>query len=187
MENLQFPTHLVTGKYKTFHRIKLGFLYSQGGIWFLSIRVRRGPSRWVFRCLLSGTDARPSVFPGCARRKAGCCRREAPLTKIAQSCPALWQVQGTRHLKSGPLLRAAGEAPLCVASTGSSRDISNKKGKESLFHPRHQRALSWWVAVKALKKHHRGSFHCLWGIGVWQLGWDELEGASCSISSGHSG
>lgn len=152
MENLQFPTHLLTGKYKTFHCIKLGFLYSQGGIWFLSIRARRGPSRWVFRCLLSGTDARPSVFPGCAWRKAGCCRREAPLTEIAQICPALWQVQGTRYLKSGPLCGAAGEAPLCMASTGGSRDISNKKAKESLFHPRHQRALSWWVTVKALRK-----------------------------------
>ena len=38
-----------------------------------------------------------------------------------------------------------------MASTGGSRDISNKKCKESLFHPRHQRALSWWVTVKALK------------------------------------
>ena len=176
MENLPFPTHFITGKYKTFNHIKLSFLSSQGGIWFLSIRVRRGPSWRVFRCLLSRTDARLSVFPVWAQRKPGCLRRGI---HCDQNCTELPCTEaGTGHWVSSVWspLQGYEEAPLCTESTGGSRDISSKKGKESLFHPRHQRAPSWWVTGKALKStivaifsaacegsEPRDGVRCVWG------------------------
>lgn len=43
------------------------------------------------------------------------------------------QTQSTRDLKHCPFCSATGVAPLCMASTGGSRDISNNRGKESLY------------------------------------------------------
>lgn len=133
MENLQFPTHLLIEKYKIFYYIQLGFLCLQGGIWFLSIRARRGPTKDA-RC--SGTES-----VSLSTEKAGLLQEETPAPEIGQSCPALWQEQGTRYLKFDPSLRATGETSLCMASTGGSRDISNKKVK-SLFSPQNTKGRS---------------------------------------------
>lgn len=67
------------------------FFCSQRGILFVSVRARRGASWWSLRCLLSGTIAILSIFPGCAERKLGCPRREAPTVRITQNYP------GTDH------------------------------------------------------------------------------------------
>lgn len=44
------------------------------------------------------------------------------------------QSQSTRDLKHCPSCSATGAAPLCMASTGASRDINNRD-KDSLFCP----------------------------------------------------